>query len=169
MGQGLVGCHPCRVAGIDLGDVAGLPGEGAVPWLQLDVETSVTGAAWIHEASISESPSIVARRFPVRQIGAVAQDAELMLPIAECTLVAVIDFDDIKQRVRALMSQPLIQAVAERAVVLVLAVAERQHRVIQLFECQRAVEHIANESRRGIGCVAFARRADYEQRVLRLT
>ena len=99
--------------------------------LQFDVEARTARAAGIDEPAVHESPSFVARRFPVRHIGRAAQYAQLMLPVTQRAFVAVVDFDDIEQRFRALMSQPCIESMAECAEVGVFAVAECEHAVAQ--------------------------------------
>ena len=121
-----------RVLRSDLGDIAGCPcGEHALLRCQRKMERGAAQTAGIQMDALAQLPRLVARRRPVRHLVAIAELADVMLPMAQCAVIRVVHLDQIEQRLRALASQPVIQLMAECTEVGVLAVAQCQHRVLQ--------------------------------------
>ncbi|MNS96417.1 hypothetical protein D3C72_1307150 [compost metagenome] len=64
---------------------------------------------------------------------------------------------------RAVLAQPVVQLVAERAEVAVAAITQREHAVLQVAQGRRRGHHPAQEGQGVVGCIAFAGGADDEQ------
>ena len=149
----------------DFGDVTGEPRSRlAVARPQLDVEAGMFRVVGIEQAPLVQLPLLIARRLPVCRIGVPGDEPQLMLPMPERGVVAVVDFDRVEQGRRAVVTQPLIELVPESAEMTVFAVAQREYAVTQLLQRQRLILNLAYEFRRAVRRVAFACRAHYEQR-----
>lgn len=62
------------------------------------------------------------------------QQAQLLLPVTQGIGIAAVDFHRREQGLAAVLAQPLVQALGKPAEVLVLAVAESQHGIVQAIE-----------------------------------
>ncbi len=114
-----------------------------------------------------ELPLAVARTLPVGNLGTAAERGQMVLPVAQRACVTVVDFDQVEQRLRMVALQPVGQGMAKRAEARVAAIAKCQHTIAKL--AQRIVaatgEQPARKARGAVGRIAFARRADHEQRL----
>ena len=147
----------------DLGDVARGPvGQRTGSGCQGKVEHGPTDAAGIQLDTIAQPPGFVPRRGPVLRVGPVAQLADMVLPVAQGTVVGVVDFHQVEQRLRALSPQPVIELVAEGAELRVFAIAQGQDGVAQRVQRECLRHHVADEAERGVGRIAFAGGADDE-------
>ena len=86
----------------------------------------------------------------------------MVLPVAQGTVVGVVDFHQVEQRLRALSPQPVIELVAEGAELRVFAIAQGQDGVAQRVQRECLRHHVADEAERGVGRIAFAGSADDE-------
>ena len=116
----------------DLGDVARLPRRRGASRLEDQVERGRTGAVLIEQPPLDQPPLPVGRRLPVGQLGSAGEVPQVMLPLPQGPGIAVVDFDEIEQRRRAAVTQPAIEPVAERAVLIVATIAEGEHAVADL-------------------------------------
>ncbi len=91
-----------------------------------------------------------------------------MAPRGDGGRVAPVHLDAGEQRLRALLLQPGVERAAETAVVAVVAVAQRQHGVMEPGQIQFAAHHAADEGNGGVRRIAFAAGAGDEQHTLRL-
>ncbi len=153
------------LARADFGDVAGLPGgQLAVRRLQLQVEHLATDAAGIEHLAPAQQPGLVGRRTPVSGVGGRAAElAQQLLPMAQRFCIGVVDLHRVKQWLCTLRTQPVIELMAERTVLVVGFVAQCQHRVLQLSQLQRLWHHPAQEGEGVIGRITFAGGAGDEQ------
>ncbi|MCY1234782.1 hypothetical protein D9M72_473730 [compost metagenome] len=156
-----------RMAGADFGDIARLPVERiGVPRCQHQVERRRALAAGVQVAAPGQHPVAVARTLPVGNLGAAAERGQVVLPVAQRASIAVVDLDQVEQRLRAMALQPVVKRVAEGAKARVAAVAQRQDAVAQLAQPVRAAsQQTARKPRRAVGRVALAGGADHEQRL----
>ena len=153
-----------RVARIDLGNIACLPSQMRRGGRREDeVITGVACAAGIDQRPLDQLPGLVLRCHPIGQIRCAGQNAQLMLPVSQRAFIAVIDFDHIEQRHRALTSQPAIEPMTERTEVAVLAIAQCEHAVAQVLERRVCAQHALHETSGSIRRIAFTGRADDEQ------
>src|SRR5690606_11052354 len=110
----------------DLDDVAGPPGRHrfARCGCEQDLEYRAARAARIEPAPRGERPAAEPRGLPVREPGGARGHPDVVLPVAERGRVAVVDFDQVEQRLRPGAAQPAVELVAKRTVVVVAAVAQ---------------------------------------------
>jgi hypothetical protein len=154
-----------RVARPDLGDVAGLPLQlRRILRLQCQVPRAGADAAGIEFAAFEQSPGLVARRRPVRQFRRAGEHAEVVLPVPQRAVVAIVDLDQVEQRSRAGLSQVLVEPMPETAIEPVAAVAEREDGIAQARQRRARIEHVAHERQCRIRRIALAGGADHEQR-----
>ena len=126
------------------------------------MEHGPTDAAGIQLDTIAQPPGFVPWRGPVLGLGPIAQLANMVLPVAQGTVVGVVDFHQVEQRLRPLPSQPVIELVAEGAELRVFAIAQGQDGVAQRVQRECLRHHVADEAERGVGRIAFAGGADDE-------
>ena len=115
----------------DLGDIAGAPVWRLVQRFEPEVADRRAAAAGVEHGSPGESPGLIGSRLPIAERVVAAQLAELLLPVAQGAGVQPVRVQAIEQRLGAAAAQRLVQAPAEGAIVRVLAVAQRQHGVLQ--------------------------------------
>ncbi|MCY1227861.1 hypothetical protein D9M72_401510 [compost metagenome] len=155
-----------RVARADLGDVARLPVHCRIALRrQRQVERRRALAAGVQMVALHEPPAGIARAFPVGNLRAAAQGRQVVLPVAQRAGVAVVDFDQVKERLRTVALQPAVERVAEGAEARVATVAEREDAVAQGLQAIRASQQAARKTGRAVGGVALAGGADQEQRL----
>ena len=93
---------------------------------------------------------------------------KLLLPVQQGGGVAAVHFHWREQWVAALVGQPEMQATGKPAEVLVLAITQGQHRVVQTLEGHVLAQYAALEPPRAVGGFAVAEGADDKQCIFRL-
>src|SRR3546814_8013596 len=116
-GQGsAVGLRAADRARTDFGHVAGFPAQvGRILRDQRKVPGLATGAAGVEQAAFDQPPRAVVGRAPVGDLGMVAERSDLVLPVAQCRGVLVVDLDAIEQRPRASPAQALVELATDTA------------------------------------------------------
>ena len=90
------------------------------------------------------------------------------MPLLQRDAVGTVDFNRREQRVAAALGQPAVQAFGETAEVLILAVAQRQHRVVQVSQRQGLAEQRALEASGTVGCLTVTESTHNEQGIVAL-
>src|SRR5688500_17460389 len=109
-------------------------------------------------APVDERPRAVLWWTPIGQVGIAREQADVVLPVTDCTWIEAVDVNAVEQRCRASMMQPLIEFAAETTEILVVfAVAQREHAVMQSGErAARCNAHAPCEPSCRIRRLAFA-------------
>src|SRR5690606_8719748 len=115
----------------------------------------LTEASGIEFATFHDAEIMEGLRSPERYSGSTGQLRELLLPLAQGDLIHVVHIDGRKQGLGALFAQPGIEAMAESAEVGEAAISEREQAVLQTLQRRRSAEHTRDETRNGIGRIAF--------------
>ena len=152
-----------RMAGTDLDQVAGLPACTVLQRLQFKMKTGFAHAARVEQAPSAQPPALVLRRLPVRQVADAGKHRQMVLPVAQAGLVLAVHFHRIEQRPSAAGLQPALQLPAEAAVILVVAVAQREQSVTQPVQLRRSLHGQAAERQRHVRRLAVAGGVGHEQ------
>ena len=126
-------------------------------------------AVRVEQFTTQQGPVVVAGRLPGIHGGLAGQQAQLLLPVTQGVRVAAVDLHRGEQGLCAMFAQPGVQAFGETAEVLVLPVAEAQHRVIQASQARCPAQYLALETAGAVRCFAVAEGADHEQGIVRIT
>src|SRR5688572_17742565 len=87
----------------------------------------------------------------------------MMLPVAQCAFVGIVDFDQVEQGMRTMLPKPVVQLVAEAAEMPVFAITQRKDGITQMSKRRRLPHYAAHESQSLVRWVAFTGRAGDEK------
>src|SRR3546814_9643545 len=99
----------------------------------------------------------------------VAERSDLVLPVAQCRGVLVVDLDAIEQRPRASPAQALVELATETAeAFLVIGVAKREHGVLESVQVGRCLAQLPCERACEVGRLAVTVGRDQDRKSTRL-